>query len=145
MDPGTRIGTSFAPYVRKERNDRGAVAMKKDKRILVVDDDLGILDSFEVLLSEEYEIVKAQTGYQALEKLKETPYHLIFLDIKMPGMNGIEVLRWIRNQASSARVAIITALPQEEYEEQARRLGIDAYVRKPFDVGEVQRIVEGVN
>lgn len=116
--------------------------MEKGKRILVVDDDLGILESFDVIFGEEHEVVNAQNGYQAVEKLTEGSYQLVFLDIKMPGMNGIEVLRWIRSQANSARVVIITALPHEEYEEEAGRLGIDAYVKKPFDVDELQRIVE---
>lgn len=116
--------------------------MEKGKRILVIDDELSILESFDVLFGDEHEMVSAQNGYQALEKLKQGTYQLVFLDIKMPGMNGIEVLRWIRNQASGTRVVIITALPQEEYEEEARRLGIDAYVRKPFDVGELQRILD---
>lgn len=119
--------------------------MNEGKRILVIDDDLGILESFDVLLGEDYEMVTAQNGYQALERLKEGSYQVIFLDIKMPGMDGIGVLRWIKSQPGSARVVIVTALPQEEYEEEARRLGIDGYVRKPFDLGEVQRIVESVN
>jgi DNA-binding response OmpR family regulator len=116
--------------------------MEKSKRILVVDDDVGILESFDVLLGDQHEMVGAQNGYQALEKLKEQAYQLVFLDIKMPGMNGIEVLRWIKNESSDTRVVIITALPQEEYEEEVRQLGIDGYVRKPFDVREVERIVD---
>lgn len=116
--------------------------MNKSKRILVVDDDQGILEAFDVIFGEEHEMINAQNGYQALEKLREGAYQLIFLDIKMPGMNGIEVLRWIRSRSSSARVVVVTALPQEEYEEEARQLGVDAYVRKPFDVGEVQQIVD---
>lgn len=116
--------------------------MDKGKRILIVDDDRGILESFDVLLGEEHEMVNAQSGYEAMERLSEGPFHLVFLDIKMPGMNGIEVLRQIRGRADTTRVVIVTALPQEECEEEARRLGIEAYVRKPFDVGEVQRIVD---
>jgi len=116
--------------------------MDKERKILVVDDDPGILESFEVLLGEEHEMVSAQSGYEALEKIKQTPYELVFLDIKMPGINGIEVLRGIRDQPVAPRVVIVTALPQEEYEEEARLLGIDAYVKKPFDVREIQRIVE---
>jgi len=116
--------------------------MEKSKRILVIDDDLGILESFDVLFGEEHEMITAQNGYQALEKLKDGAYEVIFLDIKMPGIDGIEVLHWIKSQTNSARVVIVTALPQEEYENEARRLGIDSYVRKPFDVGEVQQIVD---
>jgi two-component system response regulator (stage 0 sporulation protein F) len=119
--------------------------MNEDKRILVIDDDLGILESFDVLLGEDYEMVTAQNGYQALERLKDGSYKVVFLDIKMPGMDGIEVLRWIRSQPGDARVVIVTGLPQEEYEEEARELGVDGYVRKPFDVSEVQRIVDILN
>ncbi len=116
--------------------------MDRCKKILVVDDDIGILESFDVLLGEDHEMVTAQSGYQALERLREGAYQVIFLDIKMPGMNGIDVLRRIKRQTQSARVVIVTALPQEEYEDEAKMLGIDAYVRKPFDVGEIQQIVD---
>jgi CheY-like chemotaxis protein len=116
--------------------------MEKSDRILVIDDDVGILESFDVIFGDDHEVVNAKDGFQALEKLQEGSYQLVFLDIKMPGMTGIEVLRWIRGRAIPARVVIVTALPQEEYEEEARRLGIDGYVRKPFDVEEVQRIVD---
>ena len=116
--------------------------MDRRKKILVVDDDTGILESFDVLLGEEHDMVSAQSGDEALQKLRAAPYQLVFLDIKMPGMSGIEVLRWIRSQPAAPRVVIVTALPNEEYEEEARLLGIDEYVKKPFDVGEIQRIVD---
>ena len=116
--------------------------MGKGKRILVVDDDLGILESFDVLLGDEHQMVNAQNGYEALTRLGEQSYELIFLDLKMPGLDDIDVLRRIRSQDNRTPVVIITALPQEEYEQEARQLGIDAYVRKPFDVTEVQRIVD---
>ena len=52
------------------------------KRVLVVDDDQGILDSFEVLLGEQYNLIKAENGYEALRILKDDPPQLMFLDIK---------------------------------------------------------------
>lgn len=63
------------------------------KRILVVDDDQGILDSFEVLLGDRYDLVKAENGYEALRILETNPPQLMFLDIKMPGLDGIDVLK----------------------------------------------------
>jgi two-component system response regulator (stage 0 sporulation protein F) len=110
------------------------------KRILVVDDDQGILDSFEVLLGDRYDLVKAGNGYEALRILEADPPQLMFLDIKMPGLNGIDLLRKLRDHQKRVGVVVITASNQEGIEEEARSLGILNYLRKPLDIFEVDRV-----
>jgi two-component system response regulator (stage 0 sporulation protein F) len=110
------------------------------KRILVVDDDQGILDSFEVLLGDRYDLVKAENGYEALRILEADPPQLMFLDIKMPGLNGIDLLRKLREHQKRVGVVVITASNQEGIEEEARSLGILNYLKKPLDIFEVDRV-----
>jgi|WetSurSiteA1Bulk_404760.scaffolds.fasta_scaffold34640_2 CheY-like chemotaxis protein len=110
------------------------------KRILVVDDDQGILDSFDVLLGDRYTLVKADNGYEALRILEKDPPPLMFLDIRMPGLDGIDILRQLHEGRKDVRVVVITATSQEKTEEEARSLGAIGYLKKPLDVFEIDRI-----
>ncbi len=114
------------------------------KRILVVDDDQGILDSFEVLLGDRYDLVKADNGYEALRILESHPPQLMFLDIKMAGLDGIDILKTLQKGQKSVEVVIITAIDQEKTEEEARSLGVIDYLKKPLDIFEVERITSQV-
>jgi DNA-binding NtrC family response regulator len=114
------------------------------KRILVVDDDQGILDSFEVLLGDRYDLVKAENGYEALRILETNPPQLMFLDIKMPGLDGIDVLRKLLEYQKKVDVVIITASDQEKTEKEAKSLGVIDYLKKPLDIFEVDRITSQV-
>lgn len=116
----------------KESNEQHA--------IFVVDDDQGILDSFDVMLGDDYPLVMIQSSSKAIQLLAEEHPDLLFLDIKMHGMNGIELLKWIREKGIRTKVVIVTALPQDHYEEMARQYGAYRYLRKPLDVDEVEDI-----
>jgi CheY-like chemotaxis protein len=110
------------------------------KRVLVVDDDQGILDSFEVLLGDQCNLVKAENGREALHILETDTPELMFLDIKMPGISGIDVLKKLQTDRKRVDVVVITASTQEGVEEEARSLGVIDYLKKPFDVFDVERI-----
>ena len=114
------------------------------KRILVVDDDQGILDSFEVLLGDRYNLVKAENGYEALRILETDPPQLIFLYSKMPGLDGIDVLRRLQKDQKKVGVVIITGTDQEKTEDEARSLGVVDYLKKPLDIFEIDRIATQV-
>ena len=114
------------------------------KRILVVDDDQGILDSFEVLLGDRYDLVKAETGYEALRILETNPPQLMFLDIRMPGLDGIDVLKRLQEDRRRVDVVIITASDQEKTEKEAKSFGVIDYLKKPLDIFEVDRITSQV-
>lgn len=116
--------------------------MPHSPRVLVIDDSARILQSIMDLLqiSADYEVLTAHSGYEALEKLTasldqpDKQLDLILLDITMPGMGGIEVLRWIRNDARFAytRVIMITARDDKQTVVEALSLGADDYITKPF-------------
>ncbi|MCK4575501.1 response regulator [candidate division WOR-3 bacterium] len=107
------------------------------KRILVVDDDEAIRKLF--LLSLEgkgFQINTAGTGKKAIEIAKQVKYDLIFLDLKMPGMNGIETLRELRKINMNVPIYIITAFHEEFFNElkSVEEDGIDfELLKKPFD------------
>jgi len=112
--------------------------------IFVVDDDRGILESFDAMLGDDYPLVMVDDGYQALRLIEEKNPRLMFLDIKMPGMDGMEVLRRIREKGISTEVVIVTALPQDRYSEMAHQYGVYRYLRKPLDVDEVEGVARAV-
>jgi two-component system response regulator (stage 0 sporulation protein F) len=115
-----------------------------DNEILVVDDEQGILESFEAMLGDDYTLVTLDNGFEAIEYAKSHKPRLIFLDIKMPGMNGIEVLKRLRRDEIDAAVVVVTATTQAQYEDEAEELGITAYLRKPFEVDDVEGITRSV-
>ncbi len=112
--------------------------------IFVIDDDQGILDSFDAMFGDDYPLVLLDSGIEALQVLREGNPKLLFLDIKMPGINGLEILRQMREMNSSTKVVIVTALPQDKYEQIAQQYGVYRYLKKPFDLEEVENIAKNV-
>ena len=82
----------------------------KDKRILVIDDEAAIRKSFVLALEDtEYSVDTAESGEKGIEKERENNYDLIFLDLNMPGLNGVETLRILRTIDDKVPVYIVTA------------------------------------
>jgi PAS domain S-box-containing protein len=110
--------------------------MKAKPVILVVDDQTQNNDLLEAyLVPEGYEIIKATSGAEALEKLAGNQIDLILLDVMMPGMDGFEVTRRIRQDQKNKLMPIIlvTALKDTEDRIQGIKAGCDDYISKPFD------------
>jgi DNA-binding NtrC family response regulator len=114
-------------------------AIKKDS-IFIVDDDQGILDSFDAMLGDNYPLYMVNNGVDALQYLDRYQPYLMFLDLKMPRMNGLELLKNIAERNLSTIIVVVTALPQEEYKELAHQYGVYKYLQKPLDVNEVEDI-----
>jgi DNA-binding response OmpR family regulator len=109
---------------------------KKMNRILVIDDEEAIRKSFVLALEgTEYQMDTAESGKKGIEMEKGGKYDLIFLDLKMPGLNGVETLRELRKIDEGVPIYIITAFYEEFFEELkgAEKDGIEFEVlRKPF-------------
>ncbi len=110
--------------------------------ILVVDDEAGPRESLRMILNQEHEVRMADSGPKALEMVRENVPDLVFLDIRMPEMEGIEVLRHIKELAPECEVAMITAYAAVQSAQRAMRLGALDYITKPFGVAEVEAVVE---
>jgi len=114
-----------------------------NERILVVDDEEMIRWSFEQALSDAgYLVDVAETGEEALDKFRRRRFDLVMLDIRLPGIDGVEVLRQIREIDKSALVIMITAHGGVESAVQCMKLGAFHYVQKPFDIEEVKLLVK---
>ena len=112
--------------------------------IFIVDDDQGILESFEAMLGDEYHLVMVDNGTEALELIIEQNPRLLFLDLKIPGHSGLEVLKRIREIGIATDVVVVTALAQDHYQETAEKYGVYRYLHKPLDVDEVEEITRRV-
>jgi DNA-binding NtrC family response regulator len=112
-------------------------------RILVVDDEYLIRWTLQQNLEKEgYEVLLAETGEEALDKVKEEAPDLVLLDIKLPGMDGYEVLEKALRVDQSIIPIMITAFEDVEKVVKAMRLGAFDYITKPFDFGKVRLSVQ---
>ena len=111
---------------------------KARKIILIVDDNEALVDALDIFLAEDYEVIPVTDAYQALEVLNFLVPDLIFLDCFMPGYNGLQLLREIRQMKLASRVVIITAAEAYLLEDELPKLGVDGILQKPFDLQDVQ-------
>ena len=123
-----------------------AEADLREKKILIVDDEPFILKSLSFVLTKEgFHIDTATNGLEAMEKILREKPDIVFLDIMMPKMNGMEVCQWIRKDPllKDIYVIILTAKGQEMDREKGFSIGADEYMTKPFSPSSVvQRIKE---
>lgn len=114
-------------------------------KILVVDDQLGVRRLlFETFREDQHEVEMAANGEEALQSLKTFEPDLILMDMKMPGMSGLETLAQIRSMEQQVDVIMMTAYGDAQNLEQAKDLGILYYIGKPFDLFELRNRVKGV-
>ncbi len=107
--------------------------MAEKPRILIVDDELVVIRSADrVLRGEGYDVEGALGGREAIMKIGEGDYDLVFTDLKMPEVDGITLIRWIKKTKPSIGIVIITGYPSQETIKEALELGIIDYVPKPF-------------
>jgi len=107
--------------------------MRNIPQVLVIDDDAVVGRSFERVLTEKgYEVDMALTGEEGLKDMENTDYDVVFTDIKMPGIDGIEVAERIKAKCPWTPVVVITGYGTEENETRASVLGVNGFVRKPL-------------
>ena len=117
----------------------------KGKSVLIVDDEKNIrLTLSQALEALEVQIDTAANGEEALAKLKEKEFGLILLDLKMPGMDGMEVLRQVSEIRPDIRIIIITAYGTIESAVEAMKLGAADFIQKPFAPEEIRELVSRV-
>ena len=115
-------------------------------RVLVVDDDVLNQRMMQVLLSREgHQVDLASSGLEAFEAVKSQKYDIVFMDLQMPVMDGIEASRRIREWENGGQHTFIVALTASYLPEQGQTLfeaGIDNYVSKPFEMEHIQRLLK---
>ncbi len=109
--------------------------------ILVVDDEMGPRESLRMILNPYYNVLVADRGAQAIEMLKQNPVDLVTLDLKMPGLTGINVLEKVKAHDPDIEAIIITGYGSLDTAIEGLRLGAFDYISKPFDVNHILSLV----
>jgi DNA-binding NtrC family response regulator len=110
--------------------------------VLIVDDDEGTRESLRIALRDRYEITLASSGPEALDLLERRRADVVLLDILMPGLNGLEVLKAIKDQHKDLEAIMISATTSVQKAIDAMKLGAYNYIVKPFDVSELRMVVD---
>jgi signal transduction histidine kinase len=111
-------------------------------QILVIDDEMGPRESLRMLLKPNYQVHTADCVEAGLKLLKEKQPDTIVMDIRMPGISGIEGLRQIRELDPNLSVIMLTGFGALETAKEALRLGANDYISKPFDAHEMQQVID---
>ena len=119
--------------------------MKQTKpTVLIVDDEAAILEAFHVILEDGFDVLSADNGSEAMALIeKETPA-LVFLDMRIPGTSGIDILLEIKKREPKIKVIMETGYPDLDLALRSIELGASEYITKPFGVQEVQNTLEKV-
>jgi len=111
-------------------------------RILIVDDEIAVCDLLKDFLTlKSYEVYATSDGYTAINKVKKVRPHLVMLDIVMPGISGIQLLKEIKKLNPKTGVIMITAVPDQGIITESIDLGAYDYIRKPMDLKHVENVV----
>ena len=112
------------------------------KRILIVDDEVSVRESLRFILKDQYKILLAETAREALTLFEREGPHLILLDIILPEMDGIAVLKRIRELDTTIPIIMLTATRMVKTAVEAMKLGATDYLSKPFDIEELKLVIE---
>ena len=120
-------------------------AHPRAQRILVIDDEVkfcSIVETF--LVGRGYDVTTASTSRDALAQMERFHPDVILMDIVMPGLSGLELLKLARERAFPPRVIMVTATAEGQAVEQAMCDGAEAYMCKPVDLNALERVISGI-
>jgi CheY-like chemotaxis protein len=114
-----------------------------NRRVLVVDDDPGARRLYGAFLrSKGIEVHDAESGVEAVQKVEQTPFNLVVMDLDMPGIDGWMAMSLIRARAPEMPLLILTALHGSDFEERAAKLGVAEILHKPVPHDDFVRAIE---
>ncbi|MFA4966761.1 MAG: sigma-54 dependent transcriptional regulator [Candidatus Margulisiibacteriota bacterium] len=120
-----------------------AIMAKEEKlNVLIIDDESDMQETLKSILKKNYSPVAASNGKEGLKELKNGNFHLVLLDLRMPEMDGIEVLKKIKELDSSIPVIMVTASKDLRSAVEAMKTGAEDFVSKPFEVDELLAVIE---
>jgi len=114
---------------------------ERRKTVLVVDDDEGMRDTLTALLKRDYRVLRAATGEAALEMMEKEDVDLMLLDVRLPGINGFEVLKITKENYPYVEVIVISVVKELDAAIEAMRYGAYHYISKDFDIEGVRTLV----
>ena len=152
-----RDGYAFLPYDQLKKNAARFLATEPEPApvslevvedavqhdILVIEDEAAVNNNIRKILAKKgYQVDQAVTKEEALQKIEQRGYRLVLLDLKIPGVKGLELLRAIREKRPESMVIIITGYASIETAKETARLGAVAYLPKPFTPDEIREVTE---
>ena len=152
-----RDGYAFLPYEQLKKNAARFLAAEPEPAtvslevvedavqhdILVIEDEVAVNNNIRKILAKKgYQVDQAVTKEEALQKIEQRGYRLVLLDLKIPGVKGLELLRAIREKRPESLVIIITGYASIETAKETARLGAVAYLPKPFTPNEIREVTE---
>jgi len=112
------------------------------KKIMVVDDEPAVCNTLRKFLTTKgYEVITVLSGQEAIEKVREEKPNIILLDIRMPGMDGVETLKRIRDIDKEAGIVMITAVKEDEIGRKCLGLGAYDYITKPIGLDYLETVL----
>ena len=111
------------------------------KRLLVVDDEEGPRESLNMIFCDDFDVTIATSGEEAVRFSQDEPFDVVITDIRMRGMSGIDVLREVKKIDSHSEVIVLTAYETLDTARQAISFGASEYLKKPFDLDHIQKVV----
>jgi len=111
-------------------------------KLLLVDDEKGITDSLRDFFKQRgFAVYTANSGEEAVESVEKNKPDIVFLDIRMRGMGGLDALERIKRINDKIKVIMLTMLEEKEMVDKAKELGADEYITKPFRVDYLEEVV----
>jgi len=117
------------------------MSAEKMGSVLIVDDEIGARESLKMVLKNDYEVFFAKNAEEAFSQIKEHSPEVILLDIILPDLDGLKVLERIKQNDPSVIVIIVTATTTVKTALEAKKLGANGYVTKPFDMDELRLVI----
>src|SRR5881397_1320938 len=114
-------------------------------KVLLLDDDVDLLDMYRQLLAQlpsQPEIYTATTGPRAMAMLEAEPYRLLICDLKMPKMDGLQVLSIVRRKYPELRTVVLTSVVDEQFRSRVYALGVDLFWQKPTSQEETKMFLD---
>lgn len=118
------------------------------RKLLIIDDEVGIIEEVRDFFAEEgFDVQTADSGKDGIKLIKEFQPDVLILDIKLPDISGLDVLKICKSSSPATKVIVVTGYVDQGIIDEAERLGRDAFLQKPFDlmciVDEVEKLTGG--
>jgi DNA-binding response OmpR family regulator len=141
--PYEQLKADYQAVLAREAKPDSVAVHKGRETVLVIDDEIAVNNNIRKILSKkDYKVDQAASKKEALEKIAAQVYNLVLLDLRMPGVKGLELLGAIREAQPQARVIIVTGYASIETAKEAARMGAIDYLPKPFTPSEIRNATE---
>ena len=119
--------------------------MLTNRNILIADDDNELTSVLsEYLTTEHFYVTTAHDGEEAVSHLRQNRFNIVVLDLKMPKLGGLEVLKFIKSDCANTKTIVLTAYADLKSVTECKKLGADDVIEKPYDIGDLLGAIEFV-